>query len=100
MAEQRGNMATEDSTDRDADGAASAVATTDAGATRTTFAGGHDRMEKIFKWASYASGILLVAVIALIFLQLVVQAIPALTKNNVLLLINATATTERSLRSR
>ncbi|RDB47508.1 Phosphate transport system permease protein pstC (plasmid) [Tsukamurella tyrosinosolvens] len=82
MAEQRGNMATEDSTDRDADGAASAVATTDAGATRTTFAGGHDRMEKIFKWAAYASGVLLVVVIALIFLQLVIQAIPALTKNN------------------
>lgn len=82
MAEQRGNMATEDSTDRDADGVVSAVAT-DGTSTRTTFAGGHDRMEKIFKWTAYASGMLLVVVIALIFVQLVVQAVPALTKNNV-----------------
>ncbi|GAA1099113.1 phosphate ABC transporter permease subunit PstC [Tsukamurella spumae] len=78
-------MATEDSPERSApsDGVPSAVRTDAVAVESASFAGSAGRMEKIFKWAAQGAGILLIAVIGLIFLQLVVQAVPALTKNNV-----------------
>ncbi|KXO98728.1 phosphate ABC transporter permease subunit PstC [Tsukamurella pseudospumae] len=77
-------MATEDESRKGDDGAPSTPDTARAEAPETTaFAGSGGRMENAFKWAAYASGLLLVVVIALIFLQLVVQAIPALSKNHV-----------------
>ncbi|MET9329416.1 phosphate ABC transporter permease subunit PstC [Tsukamurella sp. NPDC003166] len=78
-------MATEDSPERSApsDGVPAAVREDAATVEGVSFAGSAGRMETIFKWAAQGAGILLIAVIGLIFLQLVVQAVPALTKNNV-----------------
>ncbi|WP_019202247.1 phosphate ABC transporter permease subunit PstC [Tsukamurella sp. 1534] len=77
-------MAIEDSTGSDAETEETPSGEKSAGGgAAPAFAGSAGPMEKAFRWASYASGIVLVAIIGLIFLQLVIQAMPSIAKDQV-----------------
>jgi phosphate transport system permease protein len=80
-AERRGQMATDETGDpidrTGADPAASTPSTRTVGGTRAGW------MDSGFKWLAYAAGTLLIVVVALIFTQLVVQAVPSLGHNRV-----------------